>query len=256
MRRSFDPAPFNRVFNDPSVRPWMGRGVDPMDLTGAVRNPANICLLTDCGEGGYLLERAQPGLYIAHTLALPAARGKPMLKLMEEGFAYLFLETDAVEVATFVPDSNLAADRWAVIAGFRETFRRESFFPYGDEEHLDGGSFRSLKYEEWVLRHKPNRVAGEQFHDMIHAASPSLGTHPDDPVHDAFVGATIRGVKAGNTQKAIVLFNRWAAQAMYQPATIISEHPVVIETGDAVLGMIDGEMRLLEVKVAPRPQMR
>lgn len=248
MRRSFDPAPFNRIFNDPSVRPWMGRGVEPLDLTGTVRNPANICLLTNCGDGGYLLERAQPGLYIAHTLALPSARGKPMLKLMEEGFAYLFLETDAVEVTTFVPDGNLAADRWAKIAGFRETFRREAFFPYGADEEMVGGSFRSLKYEDWVLRHKPNLRAGERFHDLIQAASPNLGTHPDDQVHDAFVGAAVLGVQAGNTQKAIALFNRWAAQAMYQLATVVSEHPVIIETGDAVLGMIDGEMQVLEVK--------
>lgn len=249
MKRSFDPKPFNRIFNDPSVRPWMGRGVGPLDLTATVRNSNNICLLTDCGEGGYLLERAQPGLYLAHTLALPSARGRPMLELMRDGFAYLFLETDAVEVTTFVPDGNPAADRWSDIAGFRETFRREAFFPYGSDEEIVGGSFRSLKYEDWVLRHKPNTEAGEQFHDLLHATSASLGTHPDDPVHDAFVGATILGVRAGNIQKAVALFNRWAVQAMYQPATVVSEHPVIVETGDAILGMVGGEMKVLEVKV-------
>lgn len=246
MRRSFDPAPFNRILNDPSVRPWMGRGIGPLDLTATVRNPDNICLLTACGEGGYLLERAQPGLYIAHTLALPSARGKPMLELMRDGFAHLFLEADAVEVTSFVPDGNRAAERWAEVAGFRKTFRREAFFDVSGE--LVGGQFYSLSYADWVPRHGDNHEAGERFHQQIHDVSPSLGTHPDDPIHDAFVGATILGIVAGNVHKAINLFNRWAAQAMYQPATVISEHPVIIETGDAILGMVGGEMQIMEVK--------
>ncbi len=173
-----------------------------------------------------------------------------MLELLQDGFAYLFLEADAVEVTTFVPDGNRAADRWAEVAGFRETFRREAFFPYGPDTEFVGGSFRALAYGDWVLRHKPNYAAGADFHELIHEVSDGLGTHPEDPVHDAFVGATILGIKAGNVQKAVHLFNRWAGQAMYQPASVVSEHPVIIETGDAILGMVGGEMVVLEVKSA------
>jgi hypothetical protein len=216
-----------------------------MDLTKVVEDPSNICLLTPEGDGGYLVVRLDPGLYEAHSLALPKARGLPMLRLMREGFAYLFTATDATEVVTLVPDGNPAADQWAKLAGFRETFRREDVFPLMDR--LVGASYRSLGYADWVLRHRPNRDAGEAFHELLHAASPDLATHPHDPVHDAFVGATIAGCKAGNTMKAVALFNRWAAQAGYQRATVISLYPPVIHTGDAVLGLQDGEVVVLKV---------
>lgn len=245
MRRSLDPAPFNRIFNEPSVRPWMGYGLEPADLTGLVTDPANYCLLTPNSDGAYIVARLDPGLYVAHTLALPSARGKPMLKLMQDGFCYLFTATDAIEITTLVPDSNPAADRWAGIAGFRETFRREAFFPLAACGTV-GGSFRSLTYGDWVLRHNPNRSEGEAFHAKLHAASPSLADHPHDPVHDAWVGATIAGVRQGNVAKAVSLFNRWAAQAGYQRAQIVSEKPAVIHTGDAILTMIGGEVEVLK----------
>lgn len=247
MKRSFDPAPFNRLFNDPSIRPWMGRGAEDIDLKATVRHADNVCLLTGIEDGGYLVVKAQPGLYVAHTMALPSARGRPMLELMRDGFAHIFTATDAVEITSFVPDGNQPATRWAETAGFRPTFRREAFFDLGGD--LVGGQFYSLAYADWVLSHKPNYAEGERFHDLLHAAG-EIVAHPDDLVHDAFVGATILGIKAGNTQKAVNLFNRWASVAMYQPAIVVSEHPVIVETGDAILGVIDGEMVVLEVKVA------
>ena len=58
-----------------------------IDLTPQISNPDNFAFLTDQGDGGYVLLKLQAGLYAAHTLALPAARGRPMLKLMRSVFA-------------------------------------------------------------------------------------------------------------------------------------------------------------------------
>src|SRR5689334_2592611 len=102
MIRSLDPAPFNRIFNDPSVRPQMGHGLETRDLSGVVLDPANFCFLTPNRDGGYIVARLmvdQP-LYVAHTLALPSARGRPMLRLMRDGFEHLFAATDAEEIVT------------------------------------------------------------------------------------------------------------------------------------------------------------
>lgn len=232
----------------------MGHGTEPLDLSPVVQNPANVCLLTEGLDGAYVVRKLSDGLYDAHTLALPSARGKPMLQLMRDGFAFLFLETDAIEITTLVPDGNPAADRWAEVAGFRETFRREAFFPLTGEPV--GGSFRSLAYGDWVLRHAPNYTLGEAFHQAIHAADAHLATHPHDPAHDAWVGATVAGVKAGMVRKAVALFNRWAVVAGYGQATILSEHPPVIDTGDAILGLKGGEIDVLAVKVANAEPVR
>lgn len=226
----------------------MGYGTEFQDLSPIVANPFNFCLLTEQEDGGYVVAQLDKGLYVAHTLALPSARGKPMLRLMREGFEWLFTATEALEITTLVPDTNGAADRWAEIAGFRETFRREDFFPLDGK--LVGGSFRSITYADWVTGHPLNRIEGEAFHAKIHAASDDLGTHADDPVHDAWVGATVKGVRAGNTDKAVSLFNRWAAQAGYHQAQIVSRHPPVIDSGDALLTLQDGDVQVLSVKVA------
>lgn len=225
----------------------MGYGLEPKDLGPVVANPANYCFLTEREDGGYLVNRLAEGLYVAHTLALPSARGLPMLRLMRDGFAYLFTATDAIEVTTLVPDGNAPADRWAQLAGFRETFRREAFFPLMGQ--AVGGSFRSLGYVDWALAHAPNRTLGHAFHDQLHAASPSLALHPEDPAHDAMVGATILGCQAGNVNKSIALFNRWAAQAGYMQSAVLSVVPPVIDTGDAILGLDRGEVKILHVKV-------
>ena len=244
--RSLDPAPFNRIFNDPCVRPWMGYGDDPKDLGPVVKNPENFCFLTPQEDGGYIVAKIIDQTYVAHTLALPSARGKPMLKLMNDGFAYMFAATCCEEIVTTCPDGNQAGSRWADVAGFVETHRREGHFPMVDS--IVGASYRSLLYRDWVLRHEPNRRLGRAFHADLHAASPKLATHADDPVHDAWVGATILGCKAGNVKKAIRLFNRWALQTGYFPSVIVSEIPPVVDTGDALIGLRDGAVQILHVK--------
>ncbi len=244
--RSLNPDPFNRIFNDPCVRPWMGYGLEPKDLSPVVGNPANVCFLTPNQDGGYIVAHLTEQTYVAHTLALPSARGKPMLKLMKDGFAYMFAATCCEEIVTTCPDENPAGARWAEIAGFVETHRREGHFPMADS--LVGASYRSLLYRDWVLRHEPNRAAGQAFHEQLHAAGHELATHPEDPVHDAWVGATILGCRAGNVRKAIRLFNRWALQTGYFPSAIVSEIPPIVDTGDALIGLVGGEVRVLHIK--------
>ncbi len=243
MIRSLDPAPFNRIFNDPEVRPWMGHGYEFQDLGVVVTNPANYCFLTPNRDGGYIVARLDDGLYVAHTLALQSARGRPMLQLMRDGFAYMFTATDAVEIVTTCPDGNDAGARWADTAGFRETHRRETWFPLGNE--IVGTSFRSLGYADWVPRHEPNRRLGALFHDQL-----QIATHADDPIHDAWVGATVAGCQAGNIEKAVRLYNRFALQTGYHPAAILSTIPPLIDTGDAIVGLDNGALDILYVKAS------
>ncbi len=114
---------------------------------------------------------------------------------------------------------------------------------------LVGASYRSLLYRDWVLKHEPNRKLGQAFHEQIHAASPALALHAEDPVHDAWVGATIKGCQAGNIAKSVKLFNRWALQHSYMPSAILSHIPPCIDTGDAILGLSDAGVEILKVKV-------
>lgn len=241
MIRTLDATALNRIANDDSVRPFIGDG-GPVDLTPLVSDPLNVALTTEDGDGGYILHKLAPGLYEAHSLALPSARGRPMVRLMREGFRYLFTATDALEVVTKVPATNEAADGLARIAGFREVFRRHGAW-------VDGSaiSYRSLGYLDWALSDARCLREGREFHDVLHAATGHYN-HPEDDAHDHMVGVTMLGVRAGNHIKAIGLYNRWAVFAGYAPVRIVSETPLVIDVIDAIVELRDSRLVVLTVR--------
>jgi hypothetical protein len=238
--RSFDPAPFNAIANDATVRPWLG-GTIELDLTPVVSHADNICLLTDKQDGGYILTKLAEGLYSAHTLALPSARGRPMLRLMREGFRALFTATDCFEVCTFIPDGADHASTWANLAGFKTDWRREAFFLLGPD--VVGGEFRSLTYADWVLRDNRNREAGRLFHAQLEDAQ-GHENHPEDEIHDYWVGATLACAAEGQLVKGIRQYNRYALITGYLPATIKSLDPPIVDIGTAVVELANGGLQI------------
>lgn len=243
--RTMNAEALNAIAAHPEVRPWLGFP-DPLveiDLSGAVSNPSNFAFLTKQGDGGYMLLKIQPGLYAAHTLAMPSARGKPMFKLMREGFAAMFLTTDAIEIVSQVPDGNDAAENWSALAGFRNTFRREAYFPLMGERV--GCQFKSLTYGDWCVKDRDNLVQGQALYER------AFGGPSEDPVYAAWIGATIRGCFAGNATKAVGLYNRWAPLAGYAEATLLSVTPPVVEMADAVIGLDNGRLEVFQARSVP-----
>lgn len=249
MKRTLDAAAFNVIASDPEVRPWLGYA-DPtaeIDLTPQVSNPDNFAFLTPMEDGGYILLKLQAGLYAAHTLALPSARGRPMLRLMREGFSTMFTATDCIEIVTQVPDGNSAAIGWSNLAGFRDVYRREACFPLMGERV--GCQYRSLDFQSWALGDRDNRTLGQQFHAAIHGL---VDNHPEDPVHDAWVGATIACAQNQNTIKGVGLYNRFASAAGYHHCTVLSLTPPLVDTGDALLTILNGSVEVLSVTTQPK----
>lgn len=247
MKRTLDSSKFNIIANDPDVKSLLG-SVDEIDTTPLVSNPNNICLMTDAGDGGYILHNQGGGMYVAHTLAKKAARGKAMYNLMQEGFAYLFLKGDALEVSTFCPDDNERALKWAYVSGFKDAFR--GFQNIGERVP---GQFLSITFQQWVMT-APNLIEeGQAFHYLIEATQ-GHENHPEDEAHDRMVGATILAIKAGNMAKAILLYNRWATVAGYHPSTILSMNPPVLNIGNAILTMNDGSIEILKVFEGTTPK--
>ena len=244
MIRTFNADSFNKIANDPDIKPWLAfEGEGYLDLSPLVNNFNNVCLLTDCENGGYILENKGDGLYIAHTLSKKEARGEPMMTLTQEGFQYLFLETDCLEVSTYVPDNSKAAKRWTELSGFRPTFHRPEFLTVNGERV--GATFHTMTYFDWVNGNPTLQVLGEFFHEFIES---SIGhpNHPDDPIHDQWVGATYLGIQKKNVLKAVYQYNRWSAVSGYSPVEILNLEPPVINIGNVILEMFDGKMRVLK----------
>lgn len=251
MIRTLSAEAFNLIANDPVVRPWLG-GTQPIDLTNVLADPNNFGFLTDDELGGYLYHKKGLGLYMVHCLALPAGRGRDMLNARSQSLREMFTKTDCVEVITMVPDGNKGADVWAAHAGFREVFRREKAFDLMGE--MVGVSYRSLSYIDWAIHDSANRREGERFHAMIHQHV--ADDHGEDPIHDGMVGGTIEGCLQGNAEKAIALYNRWAAHAGYEPIQVLTARPLVLNIRSCILSLDADGIQVLHVyKPREAPQI-
>ena len=159
----------------------------------------------------------------------------------------MFIETDCLEIVTKVPQSNPAADFMARKCGFRPIFER-------DRAWQDGSAIRYflLAFDDWRAQDNTLDSEGHAFHDIIEAAKRAKGSelpiHPDDDAHDRAAGAAVLMAKAGNPRKAVWAYNRWATLAGYQTVELLSEAPPVIDIQDAVLGLKDGQLEVLQCR--------
>jgi hypothetical protein len=142
----------------------------------------------------------------------------------------MFLQTDALEIRTVIPDGNTGADRWSAHAGFREVFHRDRCFDLMGG--LVGASYRVLDYESWVNLDPANRKSG---HELARSLRLLGALVPDEPIYDAWSGATINAIEHGNVVKAVALFNRWACHARFDAITPRTLNPLVLDMAGCML---------------------
>ncbi len=247
MTRTFDATFLNSVCNHPEVRPWLsGEGV--IDVAAALLNADNVALVNE--GGGFILMQHEPGIYEAHSQFLPDKRSGTRQAMLDT-FDFMFTRTDCERITTQIPDNNRGAQALCMAGKFRTMFRREDT-PRGPTAYV------GLTLEEWAQDTPGLEQDGAWFHDNIEAAVkrvlPDQPDHPHDPAHDRAVGATVRMCRAGNVQKGIDFYNRWARFAGYTPATVISAVPPVIDVSEVglncVIGLRDNEMEILLCQLA------
>ena len=240
IERSFDVQDLNAIANNPDILSLATEpGTKEIDLTAQIENRANIALRS---EGGFFLcIQHEPGTYEVHTLFLPNFRGKYALDCAREGFRYMFLQTDCMEILTKVPVFNRRADKFTRLNGFSLDFERDNAWvmPNG---HPCAVRYYGLRYEEWIRNQDWLRETGQWFHDKLGETQ----THDEDLAHDLRVGATVKMIQAGQVAKGIVLYNRWARFAGYMPISRISEDPLVIDIVSHTLLVEDGDFLVLE----------
>jgi hypothetical protein len=240
IARSFDAAYFNDLANDPQIRPFIGEEEGVLDLTGAVENRANVCIAAD--QGGWILIQLLPGAYELHTLFRPKGRGKRFFLAAREAIRWLFTYTDALEIVTKCPEDNPGARMAAILAGFRERFRRE---------HAWRGSvavsYQALTIDDWFIRDAECWALGDKLHRDLEAAKLAAGweipQHPGDDAHNYAVGAAALMFLAGQPDKAVGFYNRWAVFAGYAP--IVALGPAMLDIRDAIVENVGGKIRML-----------
>jgi hypothetical protein len=233
ITRTFDPAFLNSVCNHPEVRPWL-YGQGEIDVTPFVTNADNFALVTD--GGGFILVRHEPGIYEAHSQFLPDGRTGTR-QAMREVFDYMFTRTDCERIITQIPDNNRAAAALGMAGKFRTLFRLE---------HTPRGptAFVCLTIEEWAQNTLALETDSKWFHDpmaaAVKAACPDMPEHHDDRAHERAVGATVRMVRAGNAEKGVNFYNRWARFSGFTPIRPVSFAPLVLDVSEPGLSCIVG----------------
>lgn len=218
LKRVFDATLINTVLNHSEVRELAGAppGADDIDVSPKIEDMRNVCLMTS--GGGFLLLYKTPNTYELHTQFLPEARGAEPLKAVEDAFLYMFIQTDCLIINTKVHKDNVGAlkitEQYAELVSFH-----------------DDNYFFTLTYENWVKRSNRCKVRGELFHEQLGEDK----NHDDDEIHDRNAGSAILMAEAGNIDKSVFVYNRWAESAGYMPLVILSHQPVVIRVDDLMM---------------------
>lgn len=270
IHRSFDASEINPIINDPHVfnsikLPGMAADIDASPI---VTNPANVLLMA---EGGGIIFAQQPsgvydartgeqqssGIYDVHTAFLKPERNKtggPHIRnVCEQAYRWMFTHTDCMVLQTRIPAFNRAAIIFAPLVGWRFEFERKAVWPT-DSGPVDMSYF-SMRYEEWVRRDQEFVESGRKFHQRLdeefarhHALHDN---HPDDEAHDRYVGACVQTILAGQPEKAVVLYNRWAQFAGYGLIAMVSRSPLLIDIGTALLMVENDNFKVIQC----RPQL-
>lgn len=249
VRRHFTADTLNLVVNDPSVYEWVrGAHKGYLDVTPIVENLNNYVLM---GEyGGVVFTQHQPGLYEAHTQVLPAGRGEWTIKMVEAALEYMFTKTDAVEIVTRVPKGNRAAHALVkAIHGVFE-FRMDKGWVIKDEPVF--ADLYALRIQDWARTAKGLVEQGQWFHHRLEEEYAKLGrttpSHPEDAVHDRYVGMATKIIMGGQAPKGVVFYNRWASICGYAPVTVVTENPLVLDIQDAIIMVRDDDFWVMDIR--------
>lgn len=234
VKRHLNAKALNPIINDPDVFRWVKGNFtgDYLDMSPVIANTDNVLLM---GEGGgVLFVKHQLGLYEAHVQMLPEKRGGHTFRMVQEALHWMFTRTDAFEITTRVPKGNLGARALVRAIHGRLEFRLTEGWVIEDKAVY--ADVYSLTIQEW-MKTAPGLVEkGQWFHHRLeeefqkHKLPPDI--HPEDPVHDRYVGVAVEMFLNGQRNKGVILYGRIASMAGYHPVHLEGN---LLDIGNALL---------------------
>jgi len=229
VERQFSADRINTLVNDPRIRPWVAAGTEQLDLTAQLKRPGNILLMG--AHGGVMFLRLMPGIYEAHTVVEPSARGRWTDELTEAVVEWMFLRTDCYEILTRVPQGHIGAKAAAERRGLKYEFTRPrecTFLGEVKDVHI-----HSMRIQDWIPQAKHLMEAGRDFHERMHEAAALLGVmdpaHDDDPNHNLYVGVSLSMIRYGQLGKGVLYYNRWALVSRHAPVFVLNTDPIEVQ---------------------------
>ena len=237
LERQRDAGRINEIVNHPEIYPWVrGPSNGPLDLSKAIANTDVIALLGT--HGGLLFHRLQPGIFEVHSQVLPEGRGAWAELCIRACLHWLFTRTEAVEIVTRCPKGNVAATAMARTVGMAREFTNPRGWINGDQPLA--ADIYSMTIQHW-MRAAPGLVErGEWFHRRLEAELARHGvdaSYAGDQTHDRYAGAAYEMLLSGQTDKAVLFYNRVAVMAGYPTIAITERRPLEIDLGSVTIAM-------------------
>lgn len=244
IARHYDAARVNAVLNHSSVRPYVAPlGEGGIDVSAAVANPNNVLLMGE--HGGCLMVQLVAGIYEVHTQVLPEGRGAWTVEMLEAVQYWMFTRTNCVEGVTRVPQGHQAARAAALAVGMRKDFTRPacSFL-----EKIVPFDIYSITIQDWARRAGGLADRGQWLHDFFARQAERLGIsvplHDDDPNHNRYVGAALDMALAGQHQKAVAFYNRWALVSRHATCALVQRDPPLLKFDIGYLRIREGQIEM------------
>lgn len=239
FKRDFNAKRLNAVVNDPAVFSEVampGQEIGKLDFTPLAQDLNNYILMTD--KGGIVAHRQELGIFEIHTQFLEDYRGHAAIRTVRDMVSWLFINSDAVELLTKIPERNPAALGLVRAIQGKFEFNRAGAYTAHDG-NICGVDYYSLAFRDWASSiYAVDRLAksGREFHAKLEELQQgSAKRHPEDAIHDIMVGATVEQIFAGQVDKALILYNRWARFAGYAEVRLLSRLPLILDIQDSVL---------------------
>jgi hypothetical protein len=245
MQRASSPEIFNGFLNDPFVRPDVAsEDISTLDITSVVANPRNVVLQGD--HGGFAFIATLPGIYEVHTVALKTGRGQWIIDQAHAAANYMFTQTDAYEITTRIPAKHVAARTLAIATGMSFEFSVANGCKWrGETQAIDIYSFR---VQDWVSGADECIERGRWFHHRLLGEARRIGIndspHPNDDVHNRYVGASVEMAFAGQVIKAVNFYNRWAICARHPTIDLLALDPPTIKMDIGILRILGDDIEV------------
>ena len=230
--RATDARQMNALLNKPDVRPWvadLGDGV--LDIGPLVANPANYLLM---GEwGGVFFGCLGAGIYEAHTVVDPCARGRWGRGMLQAVAHWMFTRTDAYDITTRIPEGHTGALAAAVKTGMRPEF----VIPAGTifRGRICDVHVLSFRVQDWMATAPRLVECGRWFHERLASEAWRLGIqntpHGDMESHNRYVGAAAMMMFGGQPVKAATIYNRWAMIHRHRTIELVSASCIKTDIG-------------------------
>lgn len=224
LARTFDPSKIVEIAAICGDSYFISRTTARSELPGIVSAPACVTWITS--RGAMIFRPLYKHTYELILVFPPDIDIDWVKQAVRDAILLMMTHSDCLEVHAWASMTNRLARNVLTDLCFAEEFSTTTADGMVPIDHF------ALRYENWVLLEPRVRADGETFHVELHRQG--LTIDADHP-RKVFTGVAVQCIVAGQVDKGIALYNRFAAQMDLAPWGITGISPVRVDIGGQIV---------------------